>query len=184
MGSCLITSDFSETSPEFLGKVTHKRTLWKQVCTEPLGLWEFWFQIIPPLPPPQSDSAPCHGRSPSHHGTHQGVSSGATTLLLFPSFCHHICKLSERKLLGWVFNLRIDSSVSECLLRNFRGMLRMSLNTLLEGVLVFVTFLWADMIVLVLQLKRGTHFSHSLLFLEPQFSPWSWVGCSAGAEVN
>lgn len=46
------------------------------------------------------------------------------------------------------------------------GMLKMFLNVLFKGVLVFSTFLSADIIVLVLQLKRGTHVNHILLFSE------------------
>lgn len=99
-GSCPIKSNVSGTSPEFLGQVTNKRTLWKQVSTEPPRLREFCFQITPTPARPQAASAACAGGllpAPRKVSGSIWQSHEDLLLLFFSFFCDHICKLSQRK---------------------------------------------------------------------------------------
>lgn len=96
-------SNFSWTSPESLGQVTHKRTLWKQVSRELLGRREFCFQITHPTSfRSQILLFVMEGLLPSLGNVSGSVWWGhKDSLLLFPPlFGDHICKFSEGK--HWV----------------------------------------------------------------------------------
>lgn len=97
IGSYLIPSTLSQTSPEFLGQITLKRTLWKQVSTEGTSWPESAFGFKQPHPHffPSQILPLWWGLLPT-----PGNVSGGVWRLCFSFSLHfvdHICKLSGRK---------------------------------------------------------------------------------------
>ena len=108
LGSCLIISNLSRTSPEFLDQVTHKITLKRRVSTEPLGLRGFCFQITSP----SQISATCEWKTLFLPWE---ICPWFPLLLFIPLLLRPHLQTFRKKRLGGVLKPRIESVISKCI---------------------------------------------------------------------